>query len=278
MRDIPHNHNLRSRRALGWPLFAISWLILLPAAAAAEIESVALPSEPVAPATVDLLLIGDSITEGQGAPPGFRDDLHTLLGNDPNNTYNFVGSTGTPPLEGHFLGGQQINAFYPPGAGSGWGTGTFDVTPDMGPPGVPDMVAIHLGTNDVNSAPAPYAPYSADHGQTLIHSQSGELADFVGYLNRWYSGPTSTQLDYIVLSTIIPMNNRTADVRDFNREVVAMSEDLSEGIATGTPVKVTIADHNRRFMTNPNLFTFGGGDWMVDNLHPNNAGYVQMAD
>jgi lysophospholipase L1-like esterase len=279
MRDITDKRNLRSRRALGWPLLAVTWPIFLPAAAGAEIESVAMPSAPAAPATVDLLLLGDSITSGQGGEPaGFRDDLFTLLGNDPSNTYHFVGSSGSPPLQGHFLGGQQINAFYPPGTGFGWGTGTFDVTPHMGPPGTPDIVAIHLGTNDVNSAPPPYAPYSLDHGQTLIHSQSGELADLVRYLLEWHDGSTSTDLAYVVLSTIIPMNNREADVRDFDREVVAMSEDLGEGIATGTPVKVTLADHHRRFRTNPNLFTFGPNDWMIDNLHPNNAGYVQMAD
>ncbi|HWN80751.1 MAG TPA: SGNH/GDSL hydrolase family protein, partial [Candidatus Udaeobacter sp.] len=136
-------------------------------------------SAPIAPATIDLMLLGDSITEGQGFVPGYRDNLFTLLQGDPSNTYHFVGSTGSPPLQGHFLGGQQINAFYPPGVGFGWGEGQFDVTPDMGPPGTPDVVGIHLGTNDLNSAPPPYAPYSNDHGQSLIHSQSGELADLV---------------------------------------------------------------------------------------------------
>jgi chitodextrinase/lysophospholipase L1-like esterase len=224
------------------------------------------------------MLLGDSITSGQGFEPGFRDDLFTLLQGDPSNTYNFVGSTGTPPLQGHFQGSRQINTFYPPGVGFGWGTGEFDVTEDMGPPGTPDIVGIHLGTNDLNSAPPPFAPYSLDHGQTLIHSQAGELADLVRYLIEWQNGSQSNDLDHIVLSTIIPMFNRAADVRDFNREVIAMSEDLAEGIATGTPFKIAIADHSRRFLTNPNLFTFGPGDWMGDNLHPNDIGYTQMAE
>ena len=270
--------NLRFRVPLGRQLLALSWAVLGPATAVAEIGSIAQETAPIAPATIDLMLLGDSITSGQGAEPGFRDNLFTLLQDDPSNTYNFIGSTGTPPLQGHFQGSRQINTFYPPGVGFGWGTGEFDVTEDMGPPGTPDVVGIHLGTNDLNSAPPPFAPYSLDHGQTLIHSQAGELADLVRYLLEWQNGSQSNDLAHIVLSTIIPMFNRAADVRDFNREVVAMSEDLAEGIATGTPFKIAIADHSRRFLTNPNLFTFGPGDWMGDNLHPNDIGYTQMAE
>jgi lysophospholipase L1-like esterase/chitodextrinase len=282
LKFMPNTHSMRHLRfgsPFGWPLFLLISTAFRPAIAVAEIGAVAPQSAPIAPAVVDMMLCGDSITEGQGGEPaGYRDDLFTLLQSDPSNTYHFVGSTGSPPLQGHFLGGRQINAFYPPGAGYGWGDGTFDVTPDMGPPNTPDLVGIHLGTNDLNSAPPPYAPYSLDHGQTLIHSQSGELADFVRYVLGWHDGTVSTDLSYVVLSMIIPMNNRAADVRDYNREVVAITEDLGEGIATGTPVKVTLANHYRRFLTNPDLFTFGPTDWMSDNLHPNNVGYAQMAD
>jgi lysophospholipase L1-like esterase len=229
-------------------------------------------------AQIDLLLIGDSITEGFGAPPGFRDDLRARLDADPLNTYTFVGSSGSPPLQGHFLGGQQIEDFYPPGFGNGWGNGSFDTTPDMGPPGTPDMVAIHLGTNDLNTELRPFAPYSFDHGVTLNSAQSGELAEYLLFLIQWHDGPHSLDLQHIVLSTIIPMQNRDRDVRDFNNAVIAMAEDLAEGTFPGPRVRVTLADHYQRFITNPNLFTFGPGDWMDDALHPNNAGYVQMAD
>src|SRR4029453_2868100 len=109
--------NLRSFAILRWRLLLMAWPTLIPAAAAAEVGSDAHESAAIAPATIDLLLLGDSITEGQGFPPGFRDNLFTLLQGDPSNTYNFVGSAGSPPLQGHFLGGEQINAFYPPGAG-----------------------------------------------------------------------------------------------------------------------------------------------------------------
>jgi len=140
------------------------------------------------------------------------------------------------------------------------------------------MVTMHVGTNDLNSDPPPFAPYSLDHGQTLIPTQAGELADLVRYLLEWQDGSQSTTLAHVVLSTIIPMRNRANDVRDYNREIVAMTEDLAEAIPTGTPVKITLADHNRRFLTNPDLFTFGPNDWMSDNLHPNDTGYAEMAD
>ncbi|MDF1838203.1 MAG: hypothetical protein P1V35_10065, partial [Planctomycetota bacterium] len=54
----------------------------------------------------DVLLLGDSITVGHTAEPGFRDDLHTLLSGVAGHSYTFLGSSGTAPLNGHFLGGR----------------------------------------------------------------------------------------------------------------------------------------------------------------------------
>jgi len=236
-------------------------------------------ANPAGPAAqFDLLLIGDSITEGQGAEPGFRDDVRARLTAEPLHTFTFVGSSGTPPLQGHFLGGQGVEGFYPPGFGNGWGTGSFDTTPELGPPGTPDIVAIHLGTNDLNNQLPPFVPHSLDHGQTLISSQSAELAEYLQYLVQWQDGPRSLDLRHIVLSTIIPMQNRDQDVRDWNTAVIAIAEDLAEGTLASGPVRVTLADHYQRFLTNPDLFTFGPNDWMSDALHPNDAGYVEMAD
>lgn len=240
------------------------------------------PAAPAAPAAardqVDVLLIGDSITEGQGAPPGFRDDLLALLTAEPLHSFRFVGSSGGPPLQGHFMGGKQIEDFYPPDFGHGWGNGKFDTTPDLGPPGTPELAAIHLGTNDLNSQPPPFVPYSFDHGQTLNPSQSAELAEYLEFLLQWQLGPRSFDLRHLVLSLIIPMQNRAQDLKLWNDAVVAMSEDFAEGTVAGTPVRVTLADHYHRFLSNPLLFTFGPGDWMSDALHPNDAGYTQMAE
>ncbi len=228
--------------------------------------------------TFRLMLVGDSITEGQGAPPGFRDDLYTLLNADPDNDFLFVGSMGAPPLQGHFLGGREIEDFYPQSFGYGWGNGTFDTTPDLGPPDTPSIVAIHLGTNDLNSQLPPFVPYSFDHGQTLTHTHLGELADYLRFLLQWRDGTQSSDLQTFVLSLNIPMQGRAQDVRDWVNGIIAMSEDFGEGLVTGSPLRLALADHYHRFIANPNLFTFGPGDWMSDALHPNDTGYIQMAD
>lgn len=227
-------------------------------------------------ADIDMLVIGDSITEGSDFPPGFRDDLSALLDAEPGHTFTWLGSEGSPPINGHFDGGREVEDFYPAGFGNNWGNGTFDVTPAMGPT-IPNLVAIHLGTNDLNSQPPPFAPYSLDHGQTLNPSQSGQLAEFLLYLLQWQDGTQSTDLQHIVLSMIIPMENRDQDVTDWNDQVIAMSEDFGEGLVTGTPVRIALADHFDHFLANPDLFTFGPGDWMFDPLHPNDDGYTEMA-
>jgi chitodextrinase len=82
----------------------------------------------------------------------------------------------------------------------------------------------------------------------------------------------------MVVSMIVPMQGRDQDVEDFNNAIIAMAEDFAEGTVTGAPVRVTLADHYSRFLSNPLLFTFGPGDWMSDALHPNDEGYAQMAD
>ncbi len=224
---------------------------------------------------VDLMMVGNSITVGDDFAPGFRDELHTLLAAEPNHTFTWVGSSGSPPIQGHFEGGRRIDDFYPSGFGNSWGNGSFDITPDM-QASTPEMVAIHLGTNDLNSQPGPYAPYSLDHGQSL-QTQSGQLAELLLYLLQWRDGTFSSDLAHIVLSMNIPMQNRDQDVEDWNNAVIAIAEDLAEGELTGSPVKVTLADHYTHFLSNPDLFTFGPGDWMTDALHPNDAGYDEMA-
>jgi hypothetical protein len=228
--------------------------------------------------TFRFMPIGDSITDGYGAPPGFRDELHALLNSEPGLTFDFVGLSGTPPLEGHFLGGREIEDFYPQSFGYGWGNGTFDTTPDMAAPNTPNIVAIHLGTNDLNSQQPPYVPYSFDHGLTFTPSHLAELADYLRFLLQWGDGTLGTDLSRIVLGLNIPMQGRSEDVKQWTDGIIAMSEDFAEGVVTGDPVRIALADHYRRFLTNPNLFTFGPGDWMVDALHPNEAGYDQMAD
>ncbi len=259
---------------------ALALIVAVSSATAQDLaKPVSLPPTQLAlggPTHTNLLLVGDSITEGFLSPPGFRDDLHTLLSAVPGHTYSFLGSSGTAPLNGHFLGGREANHFYPASFGNGWGWGTFDITSQMSPV-TPDLICVHLGTNDLDFGYPPYAPYSADHGHTLIPGQAGHFAEAVEYFLQWGNGTLSTELKSVVLSKIVPMQNRQTDVEAFNDAIVAFSEDLAEGVVTGTPVRVAIADHYSHFMTNPNLFTFGAGDWMADWVHPTHEGYTEMA-
>jgi hypothetical protein len=134
------------------------------------------------------------------------------------------------------------------------------------------VVAIHIGTNDLSVAP-PYFPYSTDHGETLAPTRSAELAELLSYIVARRAGDSPP----IVLSLIIPGSGRAQHVADWNEAVVAMAEDFAEGVPAGRPVRIALADHEARFKANPDLFTFGPGDWMHDGLHPNAAGYAEMA-
>jgi lysophospholipase L1-like esterase len=232
---------------------------------------------PAAAAPARIMPIGDSITEGTGADDrvGFRNDLHTLL-TGAGQDFVFVGSNGDSPLRGHFKGGTKIRQFYPSGFGNGWGTGFVDVTPDMSVLR-PDLVLIHLATNDINSNFAPFAPYSYDH-QHLYASASGRMAELIMYLLGWSDGTRGDFLESVVVSQIVPMQFKDADARAFNEAIGEMAEDFVEGNLTGRPERILVADHHGRLARNSHNFTGDASDWMDDYLHPNDAGYAQMAE
>lgn len=218
---------------------------------------------PAAAATL-LMPTGDSITLGTGSTDnrGFRPRLYTLLNG--SGSYDFVGPVGTPPHEGHFNGGSRVEDFLPGG------------THDLEPVVVefdPEVLAIHLGTNDVNSYPGPYGPWSTDH-VTPTTNPSGDLGALVDLALTVNAGGVSR----VVVSRVIPIAGRGEDIATFNREVVRLVLDYRNGAVTGTPEPVTLADHYRHFLGNPDLFSGGPGDWMFDNLHPNDAGYEEMAN
>jgi hypothetical protein len=218
-------------------------------------------------AVTKLMPTGDSITEGYGGTTGlgFRPLLYDSL--NAVATFDFVGSPdspgGAPPYEGHFYGGQRVNAFRPGGA--------HDVAVPMNAQH-PDMVAVHLGTNDINSTGGPYGPWSLDHGVTTTNHTSGRLGALVKYFLDWRNGTNGTFLDQVVLSRIVPMIGRDLDIQIYNREVVRMVLDFRNGAVTGSPEPVYLADHYIRFLSNPDYET----EWMDDDLHPNDAGYDEM--
>lgn len=216
---------------------------------------------------VKFMPTGDSITRGTGSTSGlgFRDLLYNSL--NTVGVYDFVGSpdtvNGDPPYEGHFYGGQRIDAFRPGGA--------HDVDTPMDAQ-QPEVVAVHLGTNDLNSSPGPYGPWSNNHGLTTNVNASGKLGALVKYLLEWQDGTRAVFLNHVLLSRVIPIEGRDSDIEVYNREIVRMVLDFRNGAITGIPQPVYLADHYLRFLSNPNVFS----EWMDDYLHPNDAGYDQM--
>jgi len=197
---------------------------------------------------------GDSITEGVGSTSGlgFRHILYSSLNSI--GTYDFVGPTGIPPDEGDFYSGARIGDFL---AG-----GTHDVSLTITSYS-PELVALHLGTNDIYLQPGPFGPWSANH-MTPNPNASGRLGELVGYILA--AGRR------VVVSRIIPIPGREDDVEIFNREVVRAVLDYRSGAVTGSAEPVYLADHYLRFLDNPSA----GSDWMYDDLHPNDAGYDEM--
>ncbi len=207
---------------------------------------------------------GDSITGGTRSTDGlgFRPRLYTLLNG--TGSYDFVGPSGSPPHEGYFDGALRVENFL---AGGNHDLAPIIVDYD------PEVVAIHLGTNDVNSTPGPYAPWSTNHA-TPTTNPSGDLGALIDYALSANAGGVNR----VVMSRIVPIQGRDEDIADFNREVVRMVLDYRNGAVTGSPEPVTLADHYRHFLGNPDLFSGNANDWMYDFLHPNDAGYDEMAD
>ncbi len=198
---------------------------------------------------------GDSITEGVGSTTGlgFRHILYTSL--NTIGSYDFIGPEGIEPDEGEFHTGARIADFL---AG-----GSHDLGPTLATY-APDVVAIHLGTNDVYSTPGPYGPWSPDHS-TPNANASGRLGALIAYV-------LASGADRVIVSRIIPIQGRVEDIDEFNREVVRLVLDYRQGAVTGMPEPVQLAEHYLRFIGNPNA----ASDWMYDEIHPNDAGYNEM--
>lgn len=225
--------------------------------------------------------VGDSITNGDWSYNllGYRDDLAGLLnalGIDFAYVGDVTGEAEDPRYPGHFLPGGVIEQFYPPWFGNGWGNGEFDIGPvvqDLHP----DVLLIHLGTNNLTaSGQTPAGPYSFDGGQTLHRSFAGYMAELIAYIVGHYGG-SSPATPLIVLSLIIPIENKVPEVMAFNAYLEEMALDMARGAVTGEPVHVVLCDQFGPFIENPLLFTGEPGDFMHDGVHPNDAGYTAMA-
>ena len=193
------------------------------------------------------MLLGDSITKGEiGSTQvgGFRDDLETLLTNN-NINFDFVGSLQDgvgfdPDHEGHDAWDtdqvdNNINTFL-----TQWN---------------PDMVLIHIGTNDISSN----VPNT-----TMISKITGIVDKIQAY----------NPLTKILLSALTPRNDDDGGIKDSTTSDLNTSiEDLiSERKSQG--YQIFLANHNVAFKANSNW----ADDYLFDEIHPTDGGYSVMAD
>ncbi len=199
--------------------------------------------------TWKIMPIGNSITDGVGSSDGlgFRQKLYTKLNNG-GVDFQFVGGDGASPYNGHFLKGAKIDVFL---AG-----GTKDVTPALNSY-QPNMVLIHLGTNNINNGAIAAGPY------TNPASAAGELYELLKLVS------SNQYVTKILLCKIVPrvVNGSIEDSKtdDFNAEILNLFFERPSGISYN---KITIVDMNS---------IMGLEDYSDDDLHPDDSGYEKMA-
>ncbi len=229
---------------------------------------------------IRLMPLGDSITEGYGSDDGlgYRKVLYDQLRALGINV-DFVGPAGDPPYEGHFDGGKRVNSFLPRHYQGRWyARGDMDVTYYMNVYR-PDLVTIHLGSNDINNfvTPSPYDDPTKENG--LAWTVPGDMAALIDYLLKWHSGEKGDELDKVLVSLIIPIQRAelTAQYQyEYIRELGRLIRDFQNGVITGTPEPVYWVDHYSRFDEYPYVNWRTGVGWMSDGLHPNSRGYMQI--
>ena len=222
-----------------------------------------------------LMILGDSITDGKFATDnkGYRHKLYDKMQQE-GYTVDFVGDFGTPPYEGHFQGAMKTSDFYPKDM-TPFSKGRMDVTKSMNKYR-PTMVAIHLGTNDLNSETGfPISPYG--EGSTFFDTQSGEMATLIDYLLNWHDGTNGDELEQILVSLIVPIKYRDSICIEFNQQIARMVNDFRNGDITGKAEPVYLVDQFGRFREWPGLIERFYKPLMFDYLHPNNAGHKLMS-
>jgi len=200
-----------------------------------------------------IMPIGDSITQGVGDTPeiGYRDNLYQYLQNKGIN-FAFVGPDGEAPYQGFFQRGAHIRDLLT--------AGEKYLSPDIMNLYQPNVVILHLGTNDQG---LPTGPYSSDGGTSFNDTAAGLLGQLIKYLCEYANGPRGTFLQRIIVSKIPPRLDAIAFTTDYNAEIDRMFFNSPPGFITS---KITIA--------NTVLTTT---DVRIDGIHPDPAGYAKMA-
>ncbi|MBN1480403.1 VCBS repeat-containing protein [candidate division KSB1 bacterium] len=212
-----------------------------------------------------IMLLGDSITEAHydtsGAiAEGYRHKLyHKLINAYPD--IDFVGTSGDEPYEAHCDGGKRISAFLQ--------NGSMDI---RGPMNTfhPRMVAIHLGTNEINNYENPV-------------KTAEDMRKLINYLLQWRYDDLHNlvdpeiRLEHIIISLVMPAKYRDELCIETNRQIALVVDEFISGRETGRSEPVYAADHFSRFREWPPSDANRYYDLMWDRLHPNNQGHELMA-
>jgi lysophospholipase L1-like esterase len=193
------------------------------------------PCPPTGPCKI--LPLGDSITDGFGVPGGYRIDLFRLA-LEANKDITFVGRAMNGPDS---VAGQT----FPRGHEGyiGWRIGQIDdIVPSPALDADPDIVLLHIGTNDIfqSAAGAP------ERLATLVDQILAELPESL-----------------LVVAAIIPLTNSSAAIMAYNSALRALVETRA-----GQGQHIVFVDQFSGFPSSE----------LDDGVHPNAQGYARMAD
>jgi len=214
-----------------------------------KIVSGTLRLRPDFPAGARIMPLGDSITSGKGGTnAGYRGPLYSVLA-DAGYNFQFVGSLNSDPGT---LPTAPVNQTYHEGHG-GWKTGDVAKGILRGVKTVadggygwltanPDIVLLHIGTNNVGS----------DEAQSVL--------DVSGTLDQiHHQRPTATTY----VAQIIPKKSGAAWIKKYNLDLAGLVADKQ---AAGYSVFLVDMHTNYPPGTQP------------DGVHPDDAGYAWMAE
>lgn len=208
-------------------------------------------STPLISAPWRIMPVGNSITLGRGdeidPTVGFRDDLYNLLQGYIPEGFELVGSDGSAPYQGFFRAGAKISDF----SNGGIKELSTEIAAQR-----PDILLIHLGTNNAEDPVGSYAG-------------SGSAGQMYDLLNEAVSAMSihASRSDWrIIVCKIIPKFSggfEITNVRAFNQQLEEM---MFSGGLRNDPV--TLIDMYS--LLSPGNFT-------GDGIHPNASGYDLMA-
>jgi len=207
---------------------------------------------------VRIMPLGDSITQGEAGNSSYRRPLWKKLSGD-GILVDFVGSMhSTRPAPPDFVTrwkpafekSDDEPADYDADHEGHWGWrahGVVSMIDEWAAAAVPDVVLMHLGTNDFGEEPGK-------------KGTAGEIAQIIAGLRRH-----STNV-VVLLARIIPVNDEDADkwITAYNRELAALAVELNT-----TTQRVVIVDQHSGFDALKDT---------VDGVHPNSSGAEKMAE